>query len=198
MKQDFTRLNFGWWAYYGGRTQQDMYEYGTSRAAAWDCPITLTHHADQYCIGERLPDVLEVLRRWEEVRATNWLTKEQKLALQDVNQEHTLLINEQKEFELVPYNKIEGAAQGNSKISAFSFTRDGESYVSFWHNLDSATLKLPVASKDIVLLDELWDQPMAIGGDEVAVLPIAKRRYVKSKLPVDALIQAFKDAELVD
>lgn len=196
MQQDFTRLDFGWWLYYGGRTQADMYEYGTSRAAAWDCPVTLMAIGSEGNVGERLPDVMEVLRRWEEVRATNWLTDEQKLALQDVNQEHTLLINEQKEFELVPYNKIEDAAQGNSNVSAFSFSRNGESYVAFWHNLDSATLKLPVASKDIILVDELWDQPIAIGGEEVAVLPIAKRRYVKSKLPVNALIQAFKDAEL--
>ena len=192
MKQDFTRLNFGWWAYYGGRTQPDMYEYGTSRAAAWDCPITLTHHADQYCIGERLPDVLEVLRRWEEVRATNWLTKEQKLALQNVEQEHTLLINENKEFELVPYYKIEGAAQGNSQISAFSFTRNDESYVVFWHNVSSATLKLPLDLCEIEVVDELWEQPLALNG----AVPVGKRRYVKSKLPVETLIQAFKDAEV--
>lgn len=30
MRQDFTRLNFGWWAYRED-TQPDMYEYGTSR-----------------------------------------------------------------------------------------------------------------------------------------------------------------------
>ena len=136
---------------------------------------------------------MEVLRRWEEVRTTNWLTKEQKLALQDVNQEHTLLINEKKDFELVPYYKIEGAAQGSSDISAFSFTRNGESYVVYWHNVSSAALKLPLDLCEVAVVDELWEQPLEVSG----VIPVGKRRYVKSKLPVETLVQAFKNAELV-
>ena len=29
MRSDFTRINFGWWAYFGAETQPDMFEYGT-------------------------------------------------------------------------------------------------------------------------------------------------------------------------
>ena len=37
MQDDFTRINFGWWRF-NNETQSDIFEYGTSRAAAWDCP----------------------------------------------------------------------------------------------------------------------------------------------------------------
>lgn len=94
MHQDFTRLNFGWWYYYGDTVQPDMYEYGTSRAAAWDCPITLTVELNLLRKSPRYEDVFEVLRRWEEARATNWLTESQKKQLKNLEQEHILLINE--------------------------------------------------------------------------------------------------------
>ena len=44
MRQDFTRLNFGWWGFWApegredGGTQADLIEYGTSRAAAAAAP----------------------------------------------------------------------------------------------------------------------------------------------------------------
>lgn len=191
MHQDFTRVNFGWWGFFGAETQADMYEYGTSRAAAWDCPITLQAYPEKFKENPRFADVFEVMRRWEEVRATDWLTKEQKTMLQDLKQEHILLINEQKEFELVPYYQIEGAASGNEFVSAFHFTRNEENYVVYWlHNADG-TLRLPLDGKDFAVVEELWEQPLALENNE---LPIGKRRYIKSKLPVEELIEAVKKA----
>ena len=160
MKRDFSRVNFGWWCFWGVETQADQYEYSTSRAAAWDCPATVQGDIRLFGQNPRLYDVLEVLRRWEEVRATNWLTKEQKAMLQDLKQEHILLINEQKEFELVPYYQIEGAASGDEFVSAFHFTRNGENYVVYWHHNADGTLRLPLDSKDFAAVEELWEQPL--------------------------------------
>lgn len=190
MQNDFTRVNFGWWQFWGVETQADQFEYSTSRAAAWDCPATMISDLRLFGENPRLYDILEVLRRWEEVRATNWLTDEQKEELKNLEQEHILLINEQKEFELVPYNEIKDLQA--SDISAFSFTRNGESFVVYWHRSGSGTLKLPLDSTDIQLVEELWKSPIAW----TDVLPADKRRYVRSKLPVEKLIEAFQKAEV--
>ena len=194
MQNDFTRVNFGWWCFWGVETQADQYEYATSRAAAWDCPATVQGDIRLFGQNPRLYDVLEVLRRWEEVRTTNWLTKEQKEALKNLEQEHILLIDEQKQFELVPYNQIKDAANSAPEFTAFSFTRKGESYVVYWHHSRTMGLKLPVNSGDIAVVEELWESPVACGD----VLPADKRRYVRSKLPVEKLIEAFRKAELVE
>ena len=197
MKEDFTRVDFGWWGFFGVSTQADLFEYGTSRAAAWDCPATMQADLEAFRANPRFDDVFEVLRRWEDVRATNWLTQEQKTQLQNLQQEHILLINEKKEYELVPYNRIADAARGNPNVSAFAFQRGGESYVVYWHHSDTANLKLPLPASEIVLTEELYEQPVQLSGQEAyVVLPIDKRRYVRSKLPMDTLIRAFQQAEI--
>jgi len=190
MRNDFTRVNFGWWHFWGVETQADQLEYSTSRAAAWDCPATMESSLEKFSENPRLYDILEVLRRWEEVRATNWLTEEQKKELQNLEQEHILLINEEKAFELVPYNEIKDLSAPD--ISAFSFTRNGESYVVYWHHSGSGKLMLPLAETDFQVVEELWEQPISVFGG----IPADKRRYVKSKLPVETLIEAFQKAEL--
>lgn len=199
MRNDFTRINFGWWAFWGAETQADMYEFGTSRAAAWDCPATIQSNRERFAQNPRLYDILEVMRRWEEVRATNWLTPEQKEQLKDLSQEHILLINEQKQFELVPYNQIVGAACEAPEFTAYSFTRGDESYVVYWHHTKDIALKLPVSSGDITLAEALYEQPIALTeADGSVILPAGKRRYVRSKLPFEQLIDAFCRAELTD
>lgn len=200
MQKDFTRVNFGWWAYWGPETQADMYEFGTSRAAAWDCPITLQANLDRFKASPRFTDVFEVLRRWEDARATNWVTQEYKKALRQLDQEHILLINESMEYELAPYDRIDGAACNHPYISAFSFTRNGESYVVYWHHNDTVTLNLPINSTDVELFEELWEAPIPVTlqkGNTVS-LPTDKRRYIKSKLPVEILIEAFKNATITE
>lgn len=199
MQQDFTRLNFGWWYFWAPKTQPDMYEYGTSRAAAWDCPATMMENLSAFKVHPRLDDILEVTRRWEDVRAKNWLTAEQKKELQNLEQEHILLINEKGDYELVPYDQIKGAAGGKEEILAFSFTGNNESYVVFWHATGSATLKLSLDGKDVTLLKDLREEPLPIQSTEDGILvPVAGRCYLKSKLPVNELIQAFEKAVTID
>jgi len=72
--KDFTSINFGWIGYWAPSretigTQPDMIEYATSRAAAWDCPISLVGDLKQLEAHPRTADNLEVIKRWEDVRA---------------------------------------------------------------------------------------------------------------------------------
>jgi hypothetical protein len=88
MQRDFTRVNFGWWGFWhpgakcrnGGTTigvQSDMWEYGTSKAAAWDSPVSVQMRLCDLDSHARIDDILEVMRRWEDVRAKNWLSPAQ-------------------------------------------------------------------------------------------------------------------------
>ncbi len=218
MREDFTRVNFGWFGYWvpdkcqkdengesvwapdrGGDierelgTQPDIYEFGTSRAAAWDCPVTMQFVIDKFKAHPRTADNLEVIRRWEEVRAQKWLTAEQKLALRSHDVEHILLINENKEYELCEYSRVEAPED----VRAFIFERNGESFAVYWHECGEGKLKIKLSAKDIEVRKELYEDNLAIETDgDFSVLPADGRRYIKTKLPKEALIEAFKEASL--
>jgi len=198
MRQDFTRLNFGWWGYWSPGTQPDMLEYGTSRAAAWDCPVALMSSLPKFREHPRTPDNLEVMRRWEDARAAGWLTEEHKSALRNLDQEHILLIDEDAQFELAPYDRVEGAAGGSAEITAYVFERKGASYAVYWHNSGEAALELPAGPGDIALMKDLGAEIAPVSGaDSTVTLPLAGRMYVKSSLPKAALIEAFKNAKII-
>lgn len=205
MKQDFTRINFGWLGYFLPNensigTQPDMLEYVTSVAAGWDCPVSMHMHLNTLDAHPRTKDNMEVFRRWEEVRAKNWLTNEQKEMLQNVGQEHHLLLNEQGEFELVPYDQIIDVAGGNNSIRAFSFKRKGEAYVVYWHISDDKKLELPLTHSSIILYEELGEKREVIPGTNNRVtIPASSRHYIKAnKLTVEQLSQAFKNARIIE
>lgn len=179
MRHDFTRLNFGWWAFWAPQTQPDMYEYGTSRAAAWDCPITIHENIAAFKSHPRTDDIFEVMKRWEDVRANGWLTEEHKLALRDLEQEHILLINEEGDPELQPYDEI----TTDSRISAFIFERKGERYIVYWHKSGSGALEVPIAPEDAVLQYELSGAPVPfIAGNNLITIPVGGRCYLRSHL----------------
>ncbi|HZH71711.1 MAG TPA: hypothetical protein VFD91_04420, partial [Mariniphaga sp.] len=74
MKQDFSRVNFGWLGYFLPNeksigTQPDIIEYVSGLAAAWDCPVSLNSNLKGFKEHLRTADNLEAFRRWEEVRA---------------------------------------------------------------------------------------------------------------------------------
>jgi hypothetical protein len=206
MRDNFTQINFGWLGYWVTDektvgTQPDMLEYVTSRAAAWDCPISLMANLEKFAAHPRTPDNLEVLRRWEEVRTKKWLTEEQKQMLRNLEQEHILLINEKKEFELVPYDQIMDVAHGSREVRAFTFKRKSDLYVVFWHISGNKGLELPLNSKDFTLMESLGQEIQVNSnqkGDN-SILPVGNRRFIKTnKLTKDELITAFKNAKIVD
>jgi len=206
MKEDFTRVNFGWLGYWVPDentigTQPDMLEYVTSRAAAWDCPASIHASLKKFDSHPRTPDNLEVLRRWEDVRAQNWLTEEQKLLLQNLEQEHILLLNEQEEFELLPYDQIIDVANGSREVRAFIFERNNDLYVVYWHISGSKKLKLPLAFERITLMESLGHEiPVPFDQNSGSVvLPVDKRRFIKtSNLTKDQIVNAFNNAAIID
>ena len=197
--QDMTRVDFGWWGFWAPTaksvgTQPDMWEYGASVAAAWDCAMSILMPLDQLEKHPRTDDILETLRRWEDVREKNWLTKAQREELKNYEREHHLLINAKGEYELVPYDWIQ-VGDGKSPIRAFFFGRKGASWVVYWHGSGEGTVKLPFAAKDVELLDEVAGKPVAF---ETAagsvVLPAGRRRYLKTDLSRKTVEKAFAGA----
>ncbi|MBR4769008.1 MAG: hypothetical protein IK088_08540 [Lachnospiraceae bacterium] len=210
MRQDFTRLNFGWWGFWlPGETfrlhrkdrytftgtQADMIEYGTKLAAAWDCPATIQFSLDHLEKHPRTDDILEVMRRWEEVRQNGFLTEERKALINDPEKEHTLLINEEGKYEIVPYKHLPEAASGDQRLRAFSFKRNNASWIVFWHVAGEGTLCLPLDEKDVLVFDELNEPPIPVTPEECGILiPLGHKRYIKSSLTEEELIRAFENA----
>jgi hypothetical protein len=206
MRDNFTHINFGWLGYWlpdsiTVGTQPDMLEYVTSRAAAWDCPVSIQANLELFSAHPRTPDNMEVLRRWEEVRAKHWLTEEQKQMLKNLGQEHILLLNEMNELELVPYDQIMNVANGSREVRAFSFSRNNELYVVYWHISGNKEMELPLNSKDFTLMASLGEiiQARSDMNSDKSIVPVGNRHYIKtSKLTKNAMISAFKNARIID
>ena len=205
MRQDFTRINFGRLGYWLPSeetigTQPDMWEYVASVSVAWDCPLSIHLKPHDFEAHVRAADNLEVLRRWEDVRAQKWLSEEQKKMLQNVDREHHLLINEQNQFELVPYEQIINVAGGSKEIRAFIFQRKGDYYVVYWHISDNKKLELPFNTTDVKLYLNMDKEENIISGKENSVLvPVDSRRYLKlANITKEQAINAFKNAKIVN
>lgn len=197
MFSDFTRLNFGWWGFWAPGTQPDMVEYGTSRAAVWDCPVTIQSNLSAFQAHPRIADILEVFRRWEDVRARGWLTDAHKHMLRNIQQEHILLVDEDGQYELQPYDRIDGAAGGSEDMLAFILERKGERIVVYWHTHGEAQLHLPLHAQDIRLEQSLGGSALPVQQEAgYTTLPLGNRLYVRSKLSREALVQAFQQAEV--
>lgn len=193
LQADHTRVNFGWWNY-NPEIQPDMYEFGTSRAAAWNCPITVTVAKTELLTqNPRTEDNFEVLRRWEDVRAKKWLTEEQKEALRDPKQEHTLLINEQGEYELVPYEQIQC---GDENVSAFWFERKGKSYVTCWHKTGKGILKLHLNAPSVYETD-LGKNAVSYAPGAIS-LPVEGKHYFSANISKEEICKAFAEAVCAD
>ena len=205
MKENFTHLNFGWLGYWVPNentigTQPDMLEYATSRAAAWDCPIGIQTNLKKFDDHPRTADNLEVLRRWEEVRINDWLTKEQKLSLQNLQQEHILLINEKNEFELQPYGQVMNVANNSREVRAFIFERGNSLYVVYWHISGTKKLELPLNHKNVTVMDNL-QKKSSVGFSKLGgqiTIPVSNRRYIKTTgITKDQMIMAFQNARII-
>ncbi len=201
--KDFSLIDFGRMGYFAPNaktigTQPDMLEYTTSRAAAWDCPASLLADLKAFGANPRTSDNMDVLRRWEQVRLEGWLTPAQKESLRNLYQEHTLLVNEEGQFELVPYDQIKGAGGGDRRLRAFVFGRKGRTCVVYWNTLGDASLDLPLPAKGMRLMEKLG-QSMAIHATSNGVrLPLANRRYLEfTGSSQDQVINAFRRARVV-
>lgn len=198
--QDFTSINFGWNDYLAPDStstgmQPDMYEYICSRAAAWDCPIALMGKLGELKAHPRTGDNLEVMRNWEEARIQNFFTPKQKEALKSTTQEHILLKNESGGFELFPYHRIEGVANNAPDLRAFVFSRNGKTWVSYWHVCGEASLKLPCKQEEVQLFEKLGQQSDFRSNTENTVVPVGKRRFLVFDMPPEKVISLLQNAE---
>ena len=205
MRQDFTRINFGWLGYYVPDattigTQPDMWEYVTSLAAAWDSPVSIWGFLGSFKAHARTADNLEVIRRWEEVRKSHWLTDEQKKTLQNADQEHHLLINEQNRFELIPYDQVRNVAGGSSEIRAFVFERQKTYYAVYWHISGDKKLELQLNPSDITLYEKLGaEKPVLDAAEGRVVIPAGSRHYIKANgLSKERFLKALETAQIVE
>ena len=134
-----------------------------------------------------------MIRRWEEVRASNWLTAEQKEELKNLDQEHTLLINEEGEFELVRCTELELAEK---EVAAFLFERKGKRYLSCWHKHGSGSWKLPLQAQ-VTYEKELGGEQIPVTVEDGGyVLPLDGRAYVSTDAIAEALIEAVRSSTL--
>ncbi len=190
MRQNFSRLDFGWWGLWlpGEKlrdgtvtigTQLDMWEFGTSRAAAWNCPATLQMNITKYRKHPRLADLMEVMRRWEDVRAKNWLTAEQKEQLKSSTQEHHLYRNEKGGYELHEIEMLPSPDKAKA-VRAFVFTRGGKRGLAYWHTSGAGRLEIACGA----------------GGAQLTV-PADGIRYVETDLSVEAVKRAYAAAVLL-
>lgn len=196
--KDFTRVNFGWWRL-DQTMQPDHYEYGLSKATAWNCPVTVNVYPGNVEKCNRIDDIFEAFRRWEYVKNNKLLTQSQLEEIKNPDKEYTLLLPENGEYELCEYTQIKNAACGNSEIRAFIFERKGTNYVVYWHTNDKAVLSLKASVEHIKVEEEIDGKNIEIEKDgEYINIPVDNKKYIKSSISKDELIEIFEKAIVVD
>ena len=87
--RDFSRIDFGWLGHFELRKQgyagPDVWEYVLSRAAAWDCPISLGASVEEIRSNPRAECCLDVIKTWEDARLAGKLTEADRQRLQNVS-----------------------------------------------------------------------------------------------------------------
>ncbi len=197
MAQDFTALNFGWWTF-NHNMMPDMYEYGNALSCAWDCPATvMLNDLDLIDTHPRTKDIFEVFRRWEEVRVNNLLSNEQKLALRNHEQEHVLLINEEGNYELAPYDRIENAAGGDANLCAYVLCRREKTYVVLYHTTGEGMLTLPLPAEKLLYEAELGGASLPLKATENGTeLFVSDRHYLSTTLDCATVVRALQAAKM--
>lgn len=205
MQNNFTRLNFGWLGYWlpddkTVGTQPDQLEFVTSKAAAWDCPVSILADLLKLAKHPRTDDNFEVFRRWEQVRKNKWLTKKQKELLRNPGQEFTLLLNEKNNPELIPYDRVNHFAGGSRDVIAYIFERKKSLYAVYWHISSDVELEFPIKPDELFVLENIGKENAAIPGSRAntSIIPAGKRRYLKTSiLKKNDFIKSLEKARII-
>ena len=194
MQRDRTRVNFGWWAYRED-TRADVYEFGTSKAAAWDCPVTVVSKVPVFKKNPRTDDILEVMRRWEDARATGIIDSEMKAKLRMADKEYTLLINAGGEYEFVEYKQVT-VGDGTFGVRAFVFERGGFNYAVIWDDKGESTAKIPMNVLSYTREVDTVEIPYTVC-DGNTVLPVSSKGYIKVDCKMEELTDVLRKAEIL-
>ena len=179
MAQDMTRVNFGWWGFWSPAsvqknpklapgTQLDMWEFGTSKAAAWDSPVTIQFHLEALRNHPRVDDLLRMIGRWEEVRATGWLTPERKQLLRNPKREfHLYCAGDDKELVEI---KMLPTPKAATSLRGFVFERHGRRVVACWDTEGTSKVRLGAP----------WNEPISAGDLQYLDTDLSKQEVVKA------------------
>ena len=125
------------------------------------------------------------------------MSEDENLSLRNTAQEHTLLIDEDGKYELVPYNRVVGVAGGSEDITAYTFERKGKRYAVLFHNTGSATIRLPLSADAITYEDEIGKNKFSLVESEgYTSLVVDDKRYLSTSLDMDTLISAWENAKI--
>lgn len=88
---DLSRIDFGWLGRFGktnsGSAGPDVWEYVLSRAAAWDCPISLKVSLEDIASNPHREDCFDVIKTWEDARLESHLTDAHRDMLKNITAE---------------------------------------------------------------------------------------------------------------
>ncbi|MBE6609801.1 MAG: hypothetical protein E7634_03945 [Ruminococcaceae bacterium] len=197
MANDFTRLNFGWWGIRDGQ-RADIVEYGTALAAAWECPGAFQANLNMLASHPRTDDILETFRRWEDARVSGFVTPEIKAELKKTEVEHTLLIDEKGDYELVAYEHIKNALRGDGRVTVFVFERNGKTCALCWNNTGRGDICVPINAQNVSYVESLGGDELPIKREGGAIIiETDRKRYLITELSRAELIEAFENAELL-
>jgi hypothetical protein len=202
--QDFTRVNFGWWCLYlpdekSTGTQLDMWEYGMSLASAWDGAVSAMMSVETLREHPRSGDILEMMRRWNDMRRRGLLKAEWKEQMRDGTKEHHLFVNGKGEYELAEIAQIAFAGRLDGDVRAFGFERAGRSYVMFWDVRGERDFVLDIPPGELAIAsgpDGAGENPDACAHG--SLLKAGNLRYLSAALPMDRLAEAFRKARVQD
>ena len=195
MQNDFTRVNFGWWEMYAD-TRPDVYEYGMMRATAWNCPATVRMRPLRRRAAAPLRDCsLDVIKRWEDAKASGFFTEEMKADLREHKGDVVLFINEKGGFELHKASEVK-CAEG---VYAFIFERAGKACASVCYVGEERALSLPIEASKVKYFDDRSGEAYAVASsDNGAVIKVGTRRFLECDCTVDELRAALAKATLAD
>ena len=185
MQMDFTRLNFGWWGYFQD-SRPDVFEYGTSHAAGWDCPVTIQMTLDAIKENPRSRDNLEVMRRWEDVRKRKLLTDEQKKMIREPGREFILLADGGGGYEPVECFPVNTPLEN---VTVYRFVKNGKNCAMLCHNTGEERLYLPVHGRLSGYFD--GQESEVLYSDGGMIFTLSDRCCLETLVTEEELVSAF-------
>ena len=186
MAKDFTVVNFGWWAFFEDM-RPDVYEYGMSRAIAYDCPVTMQSRGMWGMEkNPRYRDVLCALRLWNGARDAGYFTEEMKRRIREDGREYIMLLDEKGNYEMCEAEAL--AIPGADKVYAYVFVRAGRTYASLIRMAEDATLSLPTpdfalsyaampTQEEIALTEQNGNTLIGVGDRRMLSAAVDKDRF---------------------
>ncbi len=184
MAKDFTVVNFGWWAFFEDM-RPDVYEYGMSRAIAYDCPVTMQSRGMWGMEkNPRYRDVLEALRLWNGARDAGYFTEEMKRRIREDGREYIMLLDEAGNYEMCEAEAPD--IPGCEKLFAYVFVRAGRTYASLIRMAGDAVLSLPTPDFALSYAVMPGREEIALSAEDGrALIPVGDRRMLSAAVAKD-------------